>query len=405
MSPESRPSAARSPTGSPCRSEAPRTELGILLGGGGARAAYQVGVLRALAESCPEMAPPFLGGVSAGSINVAFLANQEMGLAAATDGLRALWAGLDITHVIETGLFRVVGRMLGAAVHLSIGTPPGSRRARSMVDNRPLRAFLSDALKVGDDGRLPGVEANLAAGRLRGVGITTFCFTRGRTVTFVAGPEVTPWERPRRESRTVRLGLDHVMASAALPLLFPPVRIDTCWYGDGGIRLVAPLGPILHLGAGRILAISTHFTGSDAEASVTQDEAPSPALILASLYNHIFNDELDQDLRHLERVNRLLRHVPVEERMGLREVDLMVVRPSENLGEMAREHEARLPRTLRFFLRRFGTDQARSHDFLSTLMFDPAYVARLIELGERDGRARSRELADFVRGPAPTGRP
>ncbi|MEQ8762833.1 MAG: patatin-like phospholipase family protein [Planctomycetota bacterium] len=372
------------------------TPLGLMLGGGGARAAYQVGVLRALARACPDLSISRLNGVSAGSINIAYLANQSARFQDAVEGLARLWTSLDMSRVIETGLPSLLARMFGAAVDLSIGTGPHVGGARSMVDNRPLREFLARALEVGADGELMGVQRNLEAGRFDGVGITTFCFTTGRTVTFFAGERIRPWARPRRDSERTKLRLDHVLASSALPLLFPAVPIGARWFGDGGIRLVAPLGPILHMGSERILVISTHFTGDDSVCSVATREPPSPALILASLYNHIFNDELDQDVRHFERVNELLPHVGDGYRKGLREVQLLVIRPSEDLGRLAREHERQLPHSLRFFLRRFGSGQSRSHDFLSTLMFDPGYLARLMEIGEADGESRLAELTAFV---------
>jgi NTE family protein len=193
--------------------------------------------------------------------------------------------------------------------------------------------------------------------------------------------------------------VDHIMASAALPLFFPAVRIGDDWHGDGGIRLAAPLSPALHLGAGRIIAISTRYVGSRAEAEAPMTVGyPPPAQVLGVLMNAIFLDVIDQDVLRLERLNRLLRRLPEDQRDGLRIVDLLVLRPSRDLGRLARDYEPRLPRAFRVLTRALGTRQTLSPDALSLVMFQGDYLRRLIELGEEDAEARAEEIDRFIRG-------
>jgi NTE family protein len=216
-------------------------------------------------------------------------------------------------------------------------------------------------------------------------------------VTWVQGQDIKGWTRPRRQAVPAPITVDHVMASAALPLFFPAVEIGGEWYGDGGIRLSAPLSPALHLGAHRILAISTRFEATVREAGVPVTHGyPPPAQIIGSLLNAVFLDLLDQDALRLEKFNRILSHVPPEEREGMRLVDMLTLRPSRDLGQLATEFEFRLPLLFRFLVRGLGTRSTRSPDVLSFLLFEPNYVSRLIEMGEKDAEARWGELEGIL---------
>jgi NTE family protein len=187
------------------------------------------------------------------------------------------------------------------------------------------------------------------------------------------------------------------MASAALPLVFPAVQIGSEWHGDGGVRLAAPLSPALHLGAHKIITVATRYERTREEANRPDVVGyPPPAQVLGVLYNAIFLDLIDQDVIRLARMNKILRAVPEEKREGLRIVDILVVRPSRDLGRLAREYEPRLPRAFRFLTRSTGTRETASPDFLSLLMFQDDYLSRLIELGEADAAARSDEIAAFI---------
>jgi NTE family protein len=205
------------------------------------------------------------------------------------------------------------------------------------------------------------------------------------------------WERPQRRSDFCAIRVDHVMASAALPFFFPAIEVDGGWYGDGGIRLTAPLSPAIHLGAQRILAVTTRYARSREEADRPQISGyPPPAQVAGVLFNAIFLDQLDGDAMQLRQTNQLLAGRSEQERYGLRHIDLFVVRPSQDLGRLANDYEADLPKAFRFLTRGLGTRETRSNDMLSLVMFQPDYVKRLIDMGEKDARARLPELEAFL---------
>lgn len=376
-------------------------DLGLVMGGGGARAAYQVGFLRSLARHHPELAIPYITGVSAGAINAAHLASHHGTFLQSVDELTALWSDLTVNQV-----FRVDAGTLGRnfvlwALKLLSGGRGRPEALRALVDTAPLRRFLTEALH-SVQGELTGIRYNLERGTLRAVALSTSSYTTGQSVTWVQGEDIKEWERPQRQSRNTVLTIEHVMASAALPLFFPAVKLDQGWYGDGGIRLAAPLSPALHLGARRVLAISTRYDRSAAEAERPAVEGyPPPAQIVGVLMNSIFLDLLDHDALRLERLNRLLEKLPPEERMGLKPIDLMVLRPSTDLGRLAGRYEARLPRAFRFLTRGLGTRETESPDFLSLVLFQPDYLRALIRIGERDAEAQHEQVAAFLARDAP----
>lgn len=375
-----------------CQSDRP-LQLALVLGGGGARAAYQVGVLRAIARRCPQLRIPLLTGVSAGAINIALLANHTGAFTDKVEALTQLWRKLRIENVFTVSGAALLWRALRIGLRLSIGLPSQALKVHGMVDTNPLRAYLRDALGT-KDGCLPEIDRNIEEDRLEAVALTTLSYGTGNTVTFCRGREIETWERPRRRSVHTPLTVEHIMASAALPLFFPSIRIGNDWYGDGGIRLVAPLGPAVHLGADRILAISPHYMGQgEIELS---DAPPSPAVVLSALYDAIFLDQLDQDVLQMQRINQLVAELPKEKRLGMRDVKLCVIRPSRDLGELAFDLKHHLPPVLRYLLGRFGTSQVRSDDFMSAILFHEVYIERLLEIGERDGEARGDELQAFL---------
>jgi NTE family protein len=201
------------------------------------------------------------------------------------------------------------------------------------------------------------------------------------------------WERPGRLGLTTQITVEHIMASSALPLIFPATRLGDAWYGDGGVRNHTPLAPAIHLGADRILAVSTRHLRSSAEFEATRvDDYPPPAQLAGVLLNAIFLDAVDQDAAQLERINRLISLIPETDLGRLRPVKLMVLRPSVDLGRLAANFEPRLPRAFRFLTRGLGTHQLRSPDFLSLLMFQPDYLTSLIEIGEKDAEASLGDL-------------
>ena len=376
------------------------TKTALALTGGGARAAYQVGCLRVIARARPDFAPGILTGVSAGAINAAHLGTRTDAFPAAVERLNRLWRSLDTELVFRVDAWSLAGRLFGWGTRLLSGgaAPP----MRGMVDTAPLHEFLSAHLLL-QDGRLDGIRHSIVGGSLRAFAITTTSYTSGRSITWAQGEDVELWRRPQREAVEAELTLDHVMASAALPLFFPAVRIGDEWHGDGGVRQTAPLSPAMHLGAERILAVSPRFQRGDEPNRELALGYPPPAQVAGILANAVFLDMLDFDALQMQRVNALLRHLPETARQGLRPVRVLILRPSRDLGRLAAEHEYRMPRAFRFLQRGLSARNARSADVLSMVNFEPEFIERLIQLGEEDAEARIDEIAAFLDGEAPSG--
>ena len=374
--------------------------LGIVMGGGGARAAYQVGTLRYIARRFPNLRIPIVTGVSAGAINAALLASHHGSFQQAIEELSGLWQNLRVEDVFKVDTPSLAWTGVRWAFQLFSGGVGGAMRVKGLVNTSPLRDYLSEALHAVD-GELTGVQYNLAKGRLQAVALSSSSYTTGQSMTWIQGCDLREWERPQRRSRKTVLTVDHVMASSALPLFFPAQEIEGAWYGDGGIRLAAPLSPALHLGAGRILAISTRYDRDQSEADRPDVRGyPPPAQVVGAIMNSVFLDLLDQDALRLERLNRLIERLPEDERDDLRLIKLLILRPSADLGRLANEFEPQLPKTFRFLTRGLGTKQTESPDFLSLLLFQPDYLSRLIEIGESDAEAQSEEIDAFIRGEA-----
>lgn len=364
-----------------------RSTLGLLLTGGGARSAYQAGVLRYIADAFPEAYFPIQTGVSAGAINAAHLGNHTGTFEEAVDHVVGTWEGRELDEIIELESgFGLLWDMLWDAT----ATPPEHptsadvRSTHGLLDTTPLAASLREQLDLSD-GTLAGVPPNLADGRLRALAVVTTNYATGQTVTWVQGENFDAWERPDRIGRQTQLTVDHVMASTALPLVFPAVRIDNSWYGDGGIRLSAPLAPAVHLGADTILAISTQYARSRAESEqIELTEHPPAAQIVGVLMNSIFLDSLPQDAHTMHRINTLLEELPRRKRHGMRPVELLQIRPSVDLGRLAHDYKDRVPGPIQTLTSGLGTRGRESPDWLSVLLFHPDYIDRLLEIGYED---------------------
>ena len=372
-------------------------ELALVMSGGGARAAYQVGALRWLARRFPQANVPILTGVSAGAINAAFLGVHEGTFEQRVEKLCNLWSELSVENVFRVGALGLFSHLLDSAISLVSGGHHEPKH-HGMVDTSPLREFLGRVL-LAEDGELTGIARNLDQDVVRAVAITAASYTTGRSVTFVQGRDVELWERADRVSRTCLLRVEHVLGSSALPIFFPAVKIENGYYGDGGMRLTAPLAPAVHLGAERILAISTRHVPDLAETRMHVLKGyPPPAQIFGDVMSAIFLDQFDGDALRLERINQLLDNTLPDKRGNLRPVKLLLLRPSRDLGRLANEHEPRLPRTFRFLTRGLGTQQTRSNDLISLVMFQPDYLARLLQLGEEDAAERAGEIEKFLEG-------
>ena len=378
-------------------------DLAVVLTGGGARGAYQVGVLRWVARHYPDVHFPIVTGVSAGAISATFLAAWQGPHAEAIEELRRLWSGLTIDRIFRTEGWSLAGQVARWGARLLSGGSALAPAVRGLVDAAPLGDTLREVLDVRNGGAIGGIADNVAAGRLWALALVTSHYGTGQSVVWTAGRDLGDWRRPDRHSRRAEITLDHILASSALPLVFPAIRLDDGWHGDGGIRLTAPCSPALHLGASRVLAVSTRAAQAAGEEAATASGArsaayPPPLQISGQLLNAVFLDDLDRDALELERVNRLVRDVPPARRRGLRPVKLVVVRPTVDISRLAAEHEPRLPPAFRYLVRGLGSREVPAPDLLSLLAFQPEYLERLIAIGEADAEAQADALHDLLAG-------
>ena len=371
--------------------------LGLVLTGGGARAAYQVGALRALAELFGNGPLPFpvVCGVSAGAINGSSLAAEADDFPRAVKHLTDTWLSLTPEHVYRTDALSLVSIGSGWFRGLTAGGTQPPRRYNHLLDTSPLRELL------GREIPFEAIRENVARGLVRGVAISATNYETGTSVTFFDGaPEMKPWARSRRMGVRTPITLDQVMASAAIPIFFPPVQVGGSWFGDGGVRLTAPMSPALHLGADRVLVIGIRHPRTAEETVVINEAAQRDDLplsqILGVLMNAVFLDSLEPDIERVERVTEMLDTIERPADSHLRPVHILLLQPSQDLAALASDQVMRFPRTLRFLLKGLGVSQKGGSDLLSYLAFEQQYIERLVTLGYDDTRARFEEIRGFM---------
>ncbi len=373
-----------------------RARTGLVLTGGGARAAYQVGVLQAVAEILGRGGPtPFeiLCGTSAGAINACAAATSADDYAAGVRAMTEWWSGLRAEDVYRTDAWGIASsgaRWLGALTLFYRGNPV------SLLDNTPLRALLERTL------RFERIQAHIDAGRLYAVAVTASGYTSGQSVTFYqGGPGVVAWERSQRIGAATPMDLDLLMASSALPFIFPAVKYHREYFGDGSMRQIAPISPALHLGADRVLIIGTGRQSADPQR-VRGTLYPSLAQIAGHALNSIFLDSLQVDIERLQRINRTLELIDPdrarEAGLALRRIEVLVISPSQPIERIAARHVQRLPATIRFLLRAVGAMNRNGSNLASYLLFEPAFTRELIDLGRADTLARRDDLLAFFGG-------
>ncbi len=374
----------------------PREEkdVGLILSGGGARGAYQVGVLQAIGDHLAPEAQPFsvISGVSVGAINAASLASGVHDLKNAIVKLRHLWGTLRSDKVLETGPDQIGARLLHWLGYFLFGWA-GVSSPQSIFNNAPLRELLSREIDFEK------LAANLEGPALDALSITASSYEEGLAVAFYAGSyKVSEWERSRRIGRECHFNVDHIMASAALPYVFPAWKVDGEYFGDGALRQSAPLSPAIHLGADKLLVIGAR-DGKLPSEHVMQPDLPYPSIgqVSGQLLDIIFNDNLEADVERLKRINLTVATMLPErrEKLGLKHLDVLMVRPSKDIREIAGAHAHELPWTLRALLKAMGAMKT-PWVLPSYLMFEPGYINALIELGRSDAEAQMEEIKEFL---------
>ncbi len=378
------------------RAHEKKRELALVLGGGGARAAYQAGVIHFMCELSPEVSFPIITGVSAGAINAAFLASNP-GLHG-TEALMRCWECIDQDNVYRAeSSMSLIRRLLPGVSMPFRNMVIRVREGEAILDTSPLRQYLARQLPATSDGTLPQIHKNLGDGTLAAVCITSTSFTTGQSVSWVQGRDIAEWERPNRTAHQGDITLDHVMASCSLPLLFPAIRLGNAWHGDGGIRLIAPLSPALHLGATDIICISPKYSRTQVEAAQPLITGyPPAAQVMGIMLNATFLDAFDHDVRMANRMTKLARHTPPPERDGIRPVNVLLIQPSRDIAKLAHGFEMKMEGVLRMLTRGLGSGDTLSPDWLSVMLFDPEFIRQVLELGYEDGKQQTDAIEEFL---------
>jgi len=374
-------------------------ELGLVLPGGGARAAYQVGVLHGIAELLPEHSPtpfPIVAGTSAGAINAAMVACHAQDFRAGIAELERLWRSIKSEQVFRTGPLTALRTGLRWMLAIMFGKLRGNK-PMTLLDNAPLRDLLAtniDFLKL---------RRAIEADALCALAITAAGYTSARSISFFDGrADLETWQRSRRNGEAVAMNVDHIMASLALPMIFPAVRIGLEYFGDGSLRQLAPLSPALHLGAEKLLIIAPRREDPN-KLPDPGGSVPYPSLgqVGGYLLDTLFMDSIYADHERLQRINHTVArlHQPPDSDQPLRIVDTLIITPSEDIRDIAQRHADEFPMSMRALLKRMGGVNRSSSQLLSYLLFEPGYCGELIDLGMRDAAAHTEVIRKFLQSP------
>jgi NTE family protein len=378
-------------------------KIGLILAGGGARAAYQVGVLQAIAKMLPRTAPsPFsiICGTSAGAINAAALAINAGNFRSGVKHLLSFWKDLraqDIYRSDPIGAFSNSGLWLAGLLLSIVGIDKLNHV--SLLDNAPLRRLLEETLPLNK------IQDSLDGGFLHALGITASGYTSEQSVTFFESrADVPGWQRTQRVGLQTRIEIDHLLASSAIPFLFSSVRINREFFGDGSMRQTAPISSALHLGAKRVMIISMGQSKLKPPERTKVNDHPSLAQIAGHALNSIFLDSMEVDLERLRRINHTVGLLNKEQRSDtmLSHVDVLVIEPSEKIDTIAKRYVSCLPWSIRFMLRGVGAMRSSGSNMASYLLFEKGFCRAMIELGYQDAMKRREEIHAFLKPDAET---
>jgi NTE family protein len=376
-------------------------ETAVVLSGGGARAAYQIGALRAVARILGRSSTtPFrvICGTSAGAVNAALVASNADNFRRGVARLLRLWRNIEVAHVYQADFATVSTHGMRWLASVLTGRRGPSRTA-SMFDSSPLRNLLTRELDPDQ------IAAHIADGRLHALSINATSYATGHAVSFFQGEStISPWERIRRRGERATIRVDHLLASSAIPFIFPAARVGDDFYADGSVRQIAPLSPALHLGARRMLVIAVgQFVGQQVAPGHAQGRPhyPSFAQVAGHALSSVFLDNLGADLERMQRLNAVLNLVPrqvQEAHPEIVHVDALVIGPTRDLGRLATQYAHRLPSGVRYLLHGLGTTEGTGASLLSYLLFDHEYCRELVALGYSDAMARRDEIEAFLAG-------
>ncbi len=378
--------------------------VGLVMTGGGARGAYQVGVLKRIGELKRVQTQgnpfPIIGGASAGAINGAALATGCEDFALATQILAEVWASLKPSDIFHCGLLSQAHNSITWILDLSFGAILGGGNARSLLDATPLHHFLNKHLDCDR------IQENIKRGNLYALAISATNYTSGKSYLFIQGKKGHPmWKRIREVTVATKITVDHVCASSAIPMVFQPVKLKTpggsAFFGDGCVRLQQPLSPVIQLGAEKVFAIGVRCGNKESQEEAIDERNPSLAQVMGVLFNIMFLDHLATDIEHLERLNQLLKdghinQLGIEGGQKIRPVGTFIITPSVNLSDLAEQHQKDMPSLIHYFVSSLGRDAASCADLLSYLLFTSKYTRELIEIGYHDAGERIDEIEEFL---------
>ena len=365
---------------------------GLVLSGGGARGAYQAGVLKAVAQIAGQMGLkhpfPIITGVSAGAVNASYMGVHADHIKGAAHLLTSLWTSIHTQNVFRTDPISLSRIGLGWATRLVSGGVAQPAQIHSLLDTSPLRALLTKHL------HLDKIQSNIDSGILRALAITATDYATSLGVTFVQGhPDTQPWQRSRRTGIKSDLSVEHVMASSAIPLLFPAVKLGERWYGDGCLRNMAPLSPAIRLGASKLLVVGVRRDDKTSDKPRPGSIGASAGRVLSILINSVMLDGTENDLESLARTNSLIERLGNDEtathdNRNLQKINFICVKPSVDLAEVALSHAKKLPPLLSWLVKGLGP-VGETAELISYLLFEPPYCKELVALGMEDAmRAR-----------------
>ena len=370
-------------------------KIGLVLPGGGARAAYQVGVLKAISELMPDSNPfSIISGTSAGAINASLLASRSESLKKAVEVLSDVWGKFETKKVYRTD----TTIMLKTTLQWLLTVISGGllvKNPKSILDNSPLRDLLKDNID------LESIQDNINKSNLDAFAITSASYSSKKSVTFFqSDQDDLNWERFLRVGIKTDIGIDHLMASIALPLIFPAVKINNEYFGDGAMRQATPLSPAIRLGAEKLLIITTDLKSTN-DNQLTDDQIyPSLGEVGGYMLDALFTGGLLSDLERLDRINQIIENSgssPVQtSNKKMKHIEYCVISPSKDIKKIAKKHYKDAPNSIKLLMKGLGLKNRNESELLSFLLFESSFTSSLIELGYEDGMKRQSEIEKII---------